>query len=543
MNFPPPVPMPPQVVNTGPWEDVPFGDSASPGGHGGHDIHDDDLIGIVEPKKPKKKKDDKTPVDIKYEAYSLERASPRHGERLSWARVGKRALPFEDKKLVNIVKQHQNQTRRSAEDDFSRLTSNQQGVINRLILERKQHESNNNAEWVLVDVQRFGKWKSWTTYDVKKLQIVLKRHGKDQMKVGEHTASGGGSNSYHHFDIIDLADPIEDKKKDKKGKKDKSLDDHLDLLDDLGPPPPPHHGNGPPGNHRDPWDQVPGPPPPGPPPPPIDHQFQQGFPPQFPPQFQPGFQPPIHGNGFNPFQPHPQFAAPGQFETPPMNGAEFPHMHRHESARRRSQSRPRQQSARRRSSSAKRRTDKVENWRRDNSSQEDYDEESIWSHGLSEDRSFTPPSSPRSGFSEAMPRGRGSLSRRNSSARPYKYRSDRYRDSEIQPAYTYRDDGRHYSRDAGRYSRRASVHQDDYPAGGAAIPRYIPAPEPPRRPLPRRLTYNNDPYDYNDLDDVRRSRDLADLRRRSTIQYDPLEEAYEAGRRASYRGGGGGYHY
>ena len=525
----------------------------------------DDFGGKSKNKKKNKDKDsdkyrdDKSPIETRYEAFTLERAKPKVGERYSWSRVDKRPLPFEAKKLVDMVKAHRKKASSSLQQDFAKLAPDQKDLINRIILDLTKTEKNKHAEWVLVDVQRFGT-RTWTRVEVKKIQIVLKRHDKNIVDGGKYMTSSG-NNSYQYVEIIDLAESLDkrrdkdgrdgkDGKKTKKFKSFENLDAFEDPLGGLGlpPQPPMHHNNHP--IHNDFPQHV------GPSPPPLGPLGSIPFDPNGPNEFQPPqFQPPFPQNprqsfhNENPFQPNPEFAAPGQFEIPPtMDGQDWPHPNHSARERRDSRSQQRRPSMRRESKDAKRLRKletkfddlnfKMDNWHTGgDSSEEVFDEDSIFSPPPSDGRSFTPPSSPRSAFSDARPKG--SLERRRSSANPKyqpRYRSIRYRDVEVEPGYSHPGERRRYSPDSRRHSRRASVHHaatyDDYPNGRAAEPRYLPAP-PPRAPMPRRLTDYAENYDYADYDDTRRQRDRdrPEMRRRSTVQYDPVQEAYEAGRR------------
>ena len=525
------------------------------------------------------KKDDKTPVGDKYEGYMLERANPRGtGEKLSWSRVGKRALPFSEKKLYEIMRAHRKRSGKTSEEDFAALSSNQRGIIDRLILDRKLNEKNKNADWVLVDVQKDVSWK-WRTVDVRKIQVIIKRYDKNQASGTGNHAAGGGKTSYQFGEIIDLSEPPEKKKdhnnngKDgaKKPRKPNNLDnlDNLDILGDplglggFGPPPREQnhgHGHGPPHGHNQPMHNdlfagQPMPPPPGPlpgPPPPPMHNLN-GFGPNTPIPFGPN-----HGPGprmiEHPFQPNPEFAVPDPYESPPMHGQEFPHPHMGGArVRTRSHSQRRKSSTRRPSVDPRvveEMQDEIEQLKEERyqrnerearsrmdrfrfgseGSEESYDEESIFSPPPSDGRSFTPPSSPRSQFSERM--ARGSLERRHSSRDPRslpRYRSNgyKYREVEVEPAYTHRNDSRRFSPDRRRHSSRPRLHHsqthDEYSTGGGQ--RFLPPAQP------RRLT--DAAYD-----DERAEYDQRRRRRRSTT-FDPrLQEAFEAGRREATRGGG-----
>lgn len=563
VNGPPPGGIPVGAVHVNDWNDSPFPEDRG----GSRDVWDDYDDQDIVPQKNKNKnkgnkKEDKTPVELKYEGYMLEKAEPKRGEKYSWARIGKRALPFDDPKLVAIIKEHRKRTRKSPQHDFSQLTSNQAGVIDRLIADRKLYEKNKNADWVLADVQKFGKY-HWTTVDVKKIQVILKRIDKNQIKSGEHTTKGS-SKSYQWTEIIDLAEPLERKKNDnnkdgKKGKKKSQSVEDLTLLDGdplglgLGPPPQRHDNH----NHNQQHQQFAQPmmPPPPPVPGAIPVDPHGPFPPGPPPMQHPhpSARHPLQGH---PFQPHDQFAAPGQFDPPPMHDHDYPHPQ--DRNRSRSNSGPNRRPSARRPSAGPRRysqmedydlNEKLDRWGFHNDSSEgSYEDDDVFSPPLSELRDFSPPSSPRSQFSEGM--ARGSLERRKSYGRDLryhpKYRSHKYRDVEIEPEYSYRSGDRRYSRDSRRNSRPGLsriVTYDDYPNGKAAEPRYLP---PPPRPQRRLTDYADDRYDYDDYDDFPPRRDGRDSRRRSVVDsemYEPRRrDTWDGGRQRFMSSGGGGYH-
>lgn len=580
--------------------------------------------------KPKKNKNSsntkKTLVEVKHEGYMLEKALPLPGERPSWARSGHRALPFDEKTLIDIVKRHRRSKSTTVDDDFKKLSPNQQAVVTRLLEDRRRKEKTKNAEWILYNVQRIGT-RTWRNIDVKQLQVILKRVDKNlPLKNGEYTKNALKATQYQDFEIIDLAEPnnVKKDKKDKKLKKSKSFDDMFGAFDDRDDPlgmvvggrdhgrnnnnhghnhnqfdnqmprqsqqfdnmprqsgpfdqmpniPPPNHAlpGGPFSNDQNPFAQLP----------------QQPFPQQ--PFNQPPFGQPPHqhphsarqsfSNNANPFQPDLTVAHPAQFENlpPAIDGQVWPHPHHNdrERDRARSMSRERRPSARRPSlgidtGNMRRIENKLDdlanqfqNMRPMGSESDDYEGDEVWS--IPSGHSFTPPSSPRSHFSEHKPRG--SLERRRSSAGrdprysgQARYRSHRYRDVEIEPAYTYRNDRREYLPEYRRGSqpqRPKLIHAatyDDYPVGSAAEPRNLPlAPQPPRGPQ-RRLTdfEDRDRYENRGYDDRRRnefreqdSRRYGDRyeseRRGSRYDGGRRDSAYDGRRQSSYVGGGGAY--
>ncbi|KAK3691527.1 hypothetical protein LTR37_018604 [Vermiconidia calcicola] len=575
-----PIPPPPHL-SQGPFDGVPMAQVIDDSDQYGNDpMADWDLD--VKPKKTKKNiKEDKTPVELKYEGYVLEKATPRPGENWSWARVGQRPMPFQEKKLFETAQRHRQRTGLNSQRQFHELTSNQQGVILRLIEDRQQTEKNKNAEWILYDVQKEVDWK-WTSREVKKIQVIIKRVDKNTTKTGE-LGIRGIKPSYQDDEIIDLAvEPQKKKDKDKdksskKTKKSKSLDG-LDMLDDplgLGLDQPPlnnhdynnhsdhnHHSNH--NNHQMQHNDI------MPAPPPQPHHASPGAAPMdhmAHNQLPPGFQPPHIMNAgqqfpnMHPFAPNANIPMPQPLDMPPlMDGNEWPHPHHHsEGVRARSRSQGRRPSARhssmdrqrpsRMEDKLQRLNTKASNRWNDESSDSFHEDDDIFSSPPSESRSFTPPSSPRSHFSES--RMRPSLERRKSAQSPNpryhpRYRSQSRRDVEIEPEYTYRDDGRRYSpgprRHAGRPTLQHSVTYDDYPREQRYLASRAPTPQPPRA-LQRRLTEYEDDYDFRDREvgdwrrrsDARALQDVPDYRRRSSRYYEPADEPYEPVRRAALR--------
>ncbi|KAK4546440.1 hypothetical protein LTR36_002117 [Oleoguttula mirabilis] len=596
MDAPPYAPMPPPPGFGGeyaggpgaiPINDWPADDPmAHRGRHGGSpppmvSFMDDD----VDPK-PKKKKDRKPtePVEVRFEGYMLQRAEPLRGQKPTWARVGKRDLPFDDKKLETLVKEHRLKTRTGPATDFAQLTANQQGVVNRLVEDLKQTEKNFAADWVLADVQRSGIPHLTRPMEVRKIRVIIKRQDRNYTKPESGTNPGSAS-TYQSYEIIDLNEPVAAAKggKAKKGGKKQQDDGIMDVLDGqfgvgipgMGQDPAygrggvHGQGQGPFQGHNE--DQGQG----------YQHQQQQQqhyqpgpmgdpmgmgmgqHPPPLPPgafpveqPFQPPVSPPFVGN---PFQPNPEFVQPGQYQSPFMGESQDAVGGQRPRARvpLRSLSRPRRSSSARRMRQLEGEVedlkDKMENWHISSGSSAEGD--SVFSRAQS-GGSFTPPSTPP--LSDAG-RPRGSLHRRKSLDRRPSYRAQprdrRYTDehAEVRPAYTpqpraarhaperhrYSPERSPYSPERLQYSReerpryrqerpryveqprlQRSVTYDDYPVGRAAEPRFESRPQ-------RRLTNYEESYPVADFDDQsRRQRDAQRQR-----AYDPIQDAFDAGRR------------
>lgn len=501
-----------------------------------------------------------------YEGCMLERLKPVTGEKLSWRRCGRRWLPYTQDELVSVVKKYRKLTRTtSADPDFKRLSGDKQGIINRIIEEKRLYEKSKTAEWTLVHVEPIER-RGWSK-EIVRLRIVIKRTDKGSDK---NSYAAMGTTSYPPDDVIDLSIPLE-KKKDKSKDKDKKnkrpidpydpLDDPVNTgygLNDL-PPRDDRHNYGP---YSDPHGQVDDLPDRPPPPAPIAPEW-------LPP-------PPQHNNTFDarapyPLDPHPNFAggardipshnpfypqhhvaAPGQYDES-LDARHYIHPHhggraRTRSAdrdrhRERSRSHRRQSLARRpsrrgnsRRRDSRRRDDSVEDMRHEfdrmypddrDSSSSNYDEHSLWSrsdsgggrYGYSPDTSV---------YSEDyIPRNRSKPYHRDSDPRP-RYRSSRYRDADIEPGYTYRnrDSGhrRYSSRDLDRRPElQRTITYDDYPVGRGAEPRFLPA-----SPMQRRNTeiFGDKRNDYFDRE----------LRNDWRQPVDREADAFEAGMRAARRG-------
>ncbi|KAK3113928.1 hypothetical protein LTR53_008295 [Teratosphaeriaceae sp. CCFEE 6253] len=171
---------------------------------------------------------------VSYKGYNLKKADPRPGQTSTWSRVGMRELPYDDQKLSAIVRRQR--TRSGPGCDFNDLSSNQQGVINRLLEQHNLFEKHSNASWVLADVQRWGvrHWATGRMTETKLIQVILKR--QDQVPLKSTERRSAKPVSYYAFgEIIDLAEPLVLKKdKDGAGTK-KSKKQQRQFDDDLQP--------------------------------------------------------------------------------------------------------------------------------------------------------------------------------------------------------------------------------------------------------------------------------------------------------------------
>lgn len=478
--------------------------------------HYDDTRPKGNKKKDQKGNVDKSPlVETELVGYSFYKEEPLPGQKRSWARVGRRSMPFDSKRLLALVKEHRKQTRSGPAKDWADLGNKQQGIINRVLEEHKTNEKNVNADWVMVAVMRTVDRHLTKASETVRMQVILKRFDKREGKIGG--GSGVKATGANDHNIIDLADPLPTKKADKGNKKNKKnqVDEPFNIGDETpGFGALPYDQYQPQGAqqqnpnpmfdqpHRDlPMNDLP----PGSIP--INPQYDNLPPPQTQhPQI------PYQGH---PFQPNAEFANPDQHLPVLDNGHEMP--------RARVQTRPSTPHHRRSSSAqrVRRLEDELEDLRKDNNNLHD-DLESVrnkvenWNFSNDgsqyEDDVFSQPcsggySTPPSEFSfDNGPRG--SLHRRKSFARQFdqlespsrsrehryraereqSYRSQRYRDGRvnIQPAYTHYHREIRYSpeRERPRYSKLPRLVRsstvDDYPQGRFAEPAIMPPRIQPR---------------------------------------------------------------
>lgn len=512
-QMPPPPGFPGQGFDPIPQFDVGGYDSDDHGGDHGPQRNNS----IKKNKGDKDKK--KSQVEVQYEGFMLEKAAPDQiGEKPNWSRAGHRPLPFSDAKLAEICRKVRVEYRVGPLYVLTRLSADQQGVINRLVAKRQLDEKNKDAEWVLECVRKYTE-KHWRTRTIEtvKIMVILKRQDRNATKA---TTLKGGTKGFQfqQSEIIDLSAPMKDKKKDKN--KNKNHDEGprevpmggglQDPFADVG------HGPGHGQHHDNPIMNVP-------PPPPGHHQqpqhHHQGHQPQWPPQ---GAIPvnqfpeqqqhgPMPHEG-NPFQPNPQFNFPGAFDMPPNMDPQrqnhFQTRNMTPNGRRDSRSSSREErryQQQRDSARLDRRLElledrigdrfdefinKVEDWNlrdeRNSSSDRSFgDRDDVWS--AQSGGSFTPPSTPP--LSAVMDGPNGTLGRRGSKG----YRRDAYyRDSNpnrrsagqiVLEPYTNRQHGRRRSDFTApsppRRSTRPLLHhghtwngggRDDYPHGVYAEP-------------------------------------------------------------------------
>ncbi|TKA79647.1 hypothetical protein B0A55_03425 [Friedmanniomyces simplex] len=299
-------------------------------------VHYDDRVQTKSKNKDKSRFFSLDRIDPSFKGYMLVKSEAQLGQKATWARVYKRDLPVDDTKLVTDIKAHRERKGTTPLVDFSELSPNQQGIVNRLIAQHVLKEKDSNAEWVLADVQRFGTRRWGKLIETKKMQVILKRQDKNLAKPGAVNAI----NATHYRDfgeIIDLAEPLPWKKEreggaSKKGKKQQDFfNDNVRPLDTMYEPPAArwdhqepvydvhvdqhHQQHHQPQQHQPIYDE-PMPLPMAPPhdnhssyPPPHDMQMPMPPPPQ-------QYQPPYPAPHQNPFTPNPDVMLPGQYDQP-----------------------------------------------------------------------------------------------------------------------------------------------------------------------------------------------------------------------------------
>ena len=519
---------------------------------------DDNRFDAMFTDKPKKKDKkfsssyDQTMVERILRGYVLEQIEPKAGEKLDWHRVGKREMPFEQSKFVQMVKEHRKITKTTGpEENYQHLTSSQQGVVDRLIEEHRLGEHDTRAEWVLCDVQRFGT-KRLGQKDIDKIRVILKRQDR---KIGRPVGKiyKNATKDYAPYDIIDLTEPLyladDARTKAKKGgkKKDADWDVPVEIFEV-------HNDNRPqqarepffPPPQMQPRQQDPYFPPPQMQPqaqephwPPPQQQGPPYFPQDFRPQPQPfpeplpsHFGPPHHAlpsaREYHPFEPNPEIENRGRYDADythrprsrhtTRSPAPRPHsLSRHDSTRRLKRV---EQSSKRMEDKLDFVADKMERWNLNTSSDNSDEGASVFSY---EDAAggggawSTPPSSPPLS-------SRGSLHRRKS----IEYRGPRHRSGSAEarrPARSSsrREEERRYVRAPLQPPRRASVRYDDYPVREVAEPRYLPT----ALKQPRRLTGYEENYPRAEFREVREEN-----RRRQGRGYEgEREREMAAGRR------------
>ncbi|KAK6433599.1 hypothetical protein LTR95_010222 [Oleoguttula sp. CCFEE 5521] len=174
------------------------------------------------------------PIDVRHEGFVLTKITPPNGEKGVWSRVGKRALPADDSKLESAGRRHLERTGLSALAYFTRLSPEQQGIIDRLIAEKTLHEREANVEWVLFDVAKIEKDVRVSLLRMNKVTTALRVIIRRQATKSSTPKKSNTSAVYEYGEIIDLAVPLNAKDGKKDGKKDNfNKKKQNDLDDDL----------------------------------------------------------------------------------------------------------------------------------------------------------------------------------------------------------------------------------------------------------------------------------------------------------------------
>lgn len=502
--------------------------------------------------------DMKKPVATRYEGFIVQRAPAKSLKDYSWENCTQQRMPYEQSAILEIAERHrQKDPKLAIHDHFRRLSTKQQNAINTLIEELRDNETQKNADWIIYDVYaERTQGGMFSRPEIKRIQVIFKRidktqtsklalqtikDGKDKNSISKDKSTGKKDGI---FDVNESGKKNKNKETANSKQKLKRSNSYGDLPDPMAALGLAGFDSGPQNNHsrHNSQQQDFG----LPPPPPHGHIPHGAIPvnPQMPPA-PPGFYSTRQqSNDSHPFAPFDGVPAPIRMDSPQFNEPGWPHPHGH-NHRRRSHSLNRRPSIKRSRTDSQMRDmqaqmretqDQIQDLalavqRTHISDERDrdrvFDSDDSWpedgstfSRNLSPTRSWTPPSSPRSHFSDL--RARGSLERRRSSKYRPRYRSGWGRESvDVIPAYSsysHRRSEDFSSRPSRRMSLPRAITYDDYP---------VRAPEPPTsRAMQRRYSEYDRGSDYRD-------RDWGRDRRGS--RYETVEEEWEPRRGERYR--------
>lgn len=175
-------------------------------------------------KKSKKDAEQYPFVQTNYEAYSLQRMTPNVGDAKTWSKVGKLKSPFDSAKIYKDAIAHRKKTGLDPAKVYDRLLINQQGVIDRMLIQKRQEEKNPNAIWTLFDVRKVREpvRKGIFRADLETVKLVVTLRCQDKSRSTLNDKPPGSTASPGKFvgEIIDLSvPPKEGKKKKNKGDK------------------------------------------------------------------------------------------------------------------------------------------------------------------------------------------------------------------------------------------------------------------------------------------------------------------------------------
>ena len=179
--------------------------------------------------------------------FYLERVAPEDGSQLSWRRVDVRQLPYTQEEL-----EEEGAKCETAPEAFPDLTTDQQGVINRLVEQKQAKEKGDDVQWTVDGIQAFHfekrrkvRWPRKKETETERLLVILKRGkkiatpppGKQDAKSSSKTPASENPM------VIDLCDPppVKKSKRDKSKNKDPvdPFSDPLNWGSSTPIPPPP----------------------------------------------------------------------------------------------------------------------------------------------------------------------------------------------------------------------------------------------------------------------------------------------------------------
>ena len=161
------------------------------------------------------------PVVSQYEGWMiavLDKLQP--GETPSWSKSQKTQLPFSTQELRDVATE-QEKRNGNLSQQFRKLCTNQQQIVNRLIAEKNVEEQQANAEWNLLCVKKLHTEQrtAFRTYRINNgMQVIMHRQEKPKEvaeSIQQEVAAAEDEN------IIDLSKPVKLPKKETSPKADK----------------------------------------------------------------------------------------------------------------------------------------------------------------------------------------------------------------------------------------------------------------------------------------------------------------------------------
>jgi hypothetical protein len=135
------------------------------------------------------------------------------GETPSWSKSRKTLLPFSTQELHDLATEHEKRSG-NLSNQFRKLCTNQQQIVNRLIAEKNVEEQQANAEWVLLCVKKLHTEQrtAFRTYRINNgMQVIMHRQEKPKEfaeSIQQEVVAVGDE------DIVDLSKPVKSRKKE-----------------------------------------------------------------------------------------------------------------------------------------------------------------------------------------------------------------------------------------------------------------------------------------------------------------------------------------